>query len=292
MIIISDEVKDYQNENITNNEENGYDETYLNEVNDEKFESESNEDNDNRVINADFNSEDTVSNDENSVALLSDDRNENENSNYIHSNKNQEENTEEELDEDVVFANTIEPESDHKIKKLQIKLKDKTQLDIQSDTGERKVVDNQENNEDTSTIDNLPDYQDGDNNIIDKEVKLNVKSQPLSKPKERQIFPVDENSTSLPPSFKDGDEMISKKANVSASNGSGNRKIFTTTTKESLNEVESDKNSRNEAMYDNDDKINELAKDLTPVQLNQRAKRQTNEFESNIILLTKRFLRA
>ena len=70
------------------------------------------------------------------------------------------------------------------------------------------------------------------------------------------------------------------------------RKSFTTTTKESLNEVESDKNSRNEAMYDKDDTINELGKDLTSVPLNQRAKRQANEFVSNIILSTKRFLQA
>ena len=276
LISVSDEVEDYLNENITNNEENIYDKTYLNVVDDKKVESESNDDNDNILINTDLNSENKVSSDENSAVLLSNGRNENDDSNYIYSNKTPEKITEEKLDENVVFANTIEPESDHKVKKPSINLEDKTQFDIQRDIGEKKVIDNQENNEDTSIIDNLPDYQDEDNNIIGKEENLSVKSQPLSKPKERQVFAVDESSTSLPSTFKDGDEMISIKTNVSATNGLGNRKIFTTTTKESLNEVESDKNSRNEAIYETDEKINELGKDLTPVLLNQRAKRQTS----------------
>merc|ERR1712126_122412 len=287
----SDAAKNYHNENVTNNDVNVYDETYLNEVDDGKLASESNEDDDNIIINADLNSENKVSRDENSAVLLSGDRNENENSNYIHSNENQEEIAEDNLDDDVVFANTIEPESDHKVKKPSTNIENKTQFDIQLDSGGKKSIDNQENNQDTSIIDNLPDYQDEDNNIIDKEEKLSVKSQPLSKSKEKQIFAVDESSTYLPSTFKDGDERVSKKTNVSATNGSENRKIFTTTTKESLNEVESDKNSRNEAMYDKDDTINELGKDLTPVLLNQRAKRQANKFVSNIILSTKRFLR-
>ena len=80
-MIVSDEVKDYQNENSTNNEENVYDESYLNEVEDKKLESESNEDDDNVLINADLNSENKVSSDENLALLLSDGRNENENSN-------------------------------------------------------------------------------------------------------------------------------------------------------------------------------------------------------------------
>merc|ERR1712133_126831 len=69
----SDAAKNYHNENVTNNDVNVYDETYLNEVDDGKLASESNEDDDNIIINADLNSENKVSRGENSAVLLSDD---------------------------------------------------------------------------------------------------------------------------------------------------------------------------------------------------------------------------
>merc|ERR1712190_210011 len=70
----SDETNAYRNENSTTFGEEVDKEIYLNEVNDKKVESESHERNDNVIVDLDSNSENEVSNDEDSVVFPSDNK--------------------------------------------------------------------------------------------------------------------------------------------------------------------------------------------------------------------------
>jgi len=295
----SDETNAYQNENSTTLEEEVGNEMYLNEVNDKKVESESHERSDNTIVDHDLNSENEVSNDEESVIFSSDNKDRKESSSKIVSNSSKENITDERFDDEIDFANTIEPEAEHKIKKSAITLDGKTQSGIKVAKKDRNAIENNRDDADeASVIDSLPDYQDEDNNIIgDEEQNLNVKSQPLSKSKEKQTFIIDENSSSRPTTFKnDVDRKLRTTNNFRATNGSVNHKNFATTTKDLLNSVQNEKfnsgvtNTRNKAVYDDDDKINELGKDPVPVLLNQRARRHAKEIINNVISFAKTFL--
>merc|ERR1711994_847279 len=116
-------------------------------------------------------------------------------------------------------------------------------------------------------------------------------------PKEKLSFKIEENSSSRPKTFKnDVDRKLKTTNNSRATNGSVNHKNFATTTKDLLNSVQNEKfnsgvtNTRNKAVYDDDDKINELGKDPVPVLLNQRARRHAKEIINNVISFAKTFL--
>ena len=313
------------------------DESYLNEVVDEKLDSDSDMENDIEVNNRRSNSENEVSDDKDTKDVASEDSYMKEDSMNIVPDKHGENITDEKSDELVVSANTIEPEEAQKIKKQTINSEVKPKLNTHVGNKGGSSVTNNENKDETSIIDHLPDYQDEDNNIIgEEEENVNVKSQPLLKQKEKQSHLLTENSTSQPTTLKGENEKAFKKVDVGITNGSTSQKNSATTSREFLNEVEneslesdlhqqnilqvkgakstqnnisitnnqnnahstsklkklnSDAKNRNEAIYDNDDTINELGKDPIPVLLNQRAKRHTEDIISNLILFTKRVLR-
>merc|ERR1712062_63640 len=138
----SDETNAYQNENSTTLEEEVGNEMYLNEVNDKKVESESHERSDNTIVDHDLNSENEVSNDEESVIFSSDNKDRKESSSKIVSNSSKENITDERFDDEIDFANTIEPEAEHKIKKSAITLDGKTQSGIKVAKKDRNAIEN------------------------------------------------------------------------------------------------------------------------------------------------------
>ena len=169
--------------------------------------------------------------------------------------------TENSIDIQVLESNTIQPEKELKSKKPVINMEEENIHNGDEISFGSEALKEEHDNTRTAIADLLPDYHDDENNLIVEDKKsFIVKSQPLSKPKEKPV--IISTSTSHPVITSENDRSLSTDNNTT--NTSVLKNTATATT-ELLNEVENESLSRSDLDEQHIISMNKNAKDLQKI---------------------------